>query len=157
MPPMPLPAVTLWTGLYTITRPAAAPGVMLDLPQGLPITISVAGRALTTDGMTLMIDRSGPVEVSFVTDRSTCDLYVAVFYELVERMGSLVYTERLTLLGDQPEWTIPGDTITTGVMYTVRAQCLYGGFTALAQGSLQERDLPISVGYLDSGVFTVMP
>jgi hypothetical protein len=154
-PPMPLPAVGLSTGLYTIATPSA--GLALDLPQGLPITITVAGTALTTDGMTLAIDRSGPIDVNFVTDRATCDLYVATFYELVEQAGALVYTERMNLLGTEPQWTIPGDTITTGVMYTVRAQCIRGGYPMLAAGDLTERTLPVHVGYLDSGVFTVMP
>ena len=51
--------------------------------------------------------------------------------------------------------TIPAGVFTTGKTYSIRAHCYRGGFPGLASGDFSQRDLPLSVGYLDSGVFTV--
>ncbi|HSD89935.1 MAG TPA: hypothetical protein VLB44_20530, partial [Kofleriaceae bacterium] len=51
--------------------------------------------------------------------------------------------------------TIPHDVLVAGKMYTIRAHCIQGGYPMISTGNLQERDLPLSIGYLDSGAFTV--
>jgi hypothetical protein len=146
----------LYAGLYSVAEPEA--GQMFDLPQGLPITISLDGRALTMDGMTVTMDRTKAVEISFGLDRDACDMYSVALYELVDNgAGTFVFTGRVAMNGDAPSFTIPGDLFATGVPYTMRAVCQLGGIPNLAAGDLVTRQWPLHIGYLDSGVFTVAP
>ena len=44
-----------------------------------------------------------------------------------------------------------------GSTYTLRTICIQGGYPDAAIGDLRKRELPIAVGYLDGGLFTVTP
>jgi hypothetical protein len=156
LPPGAVNPSTLYAGLYSVVTPA--PGLVFDLPQGLPITVSLAGRALTSDGMTVTLDRTKAVEISFGLDREACDMYGVSIYELVDNgAGTFVHTGRVAINGVTPSFTIPGDLFTTGVPYTMRAVCQLGGVPNLLEGDLVTRAWPLHIGYLDSGVFTVAP
>ena len=149
-----LPAVNLYAGLYTVGSPATT---TYDLPQGLPLIVTLAGGALTTDGMMVTLDRSRPVEISVTTDRQACDFYGYTLYELVMQGTGTAYAARGSFATDGPSIRVPGDVFAVGVPYTIRVVCQLGGFPAFDEGDFTMRDLPTSVGYLDSGVFTVMP
>jgi len=68
---------------------------------------------------------------------------------------ALTYEIRYAAVSDQTAVTIPNDVFEAGKLYTVRAHCVQGGFPMIGAGNFLLRDLPVSVGYLDSGVFTV--
>ena len=146
----------LYAGMYSIVTPT--PAMVFDLPQGLPITVSLDGRALTTDGLSVTLDRTKAVEISVGLDRDACDLYGVTIYELVDNgAGTFVFTGRVAINGATPTFTVPGDLFTAGVPYTMRAVCQLGGIPNLVDGDLVTRSWPMHIGYLDSGVFTVAP
>jgi hypothetical protein len=51
---------------------------------------------------------------------------------------------------------IPNDVFVAGKTYMIRGHCLVDGFPGLATGDFTQRQLPLSLGYLDGGIFTVM-
>jgi hypothetical protein len=153
-PPGAISPTTLYAGMYSVVTPT--PAMELDLPQGLPLLVTLAGTALTADGQVVSYDRTKAFDISFVLDRQACDLYSISVYELVDNgAGTFVYTGRATMSGDAPLFTVPGDLLAAGSFYTLRAQCQLGGLPGLATGDLVPRSWPLHVGYFDSGVFQV--
>jgi hypothetical protein len=147
---------TLYSGLYSVATPS--PAQVFDLPQGLPLLVTIAGTALTSDGQLVTIDRAKSVDLSFVLDREACDLYGVTVYELVDNgAGTFVHTQRVAITGVVPQYTVPGDLFEPGKFYTLRAVCQLGGTPGFATGDLVTRAWPLNVGYLDSGVFQVNP
>jgi hypothetical protein len=149
-----LPA-TLYAQLYEYVLPTA--GVTADVPAGLPITISINSTPLVTDGMTITIDPTMQVDISFQTDTSApCTLYQMQLFDLVNTGGTaLANTLVFGATGVAADFKIPPDPFVVGHHYALRGICLSGGFPTLATGDLSNRALPLSVGYLDGGVFTV--
>jgi hypothetical protein len=140
--------------MYSVLNPT--PAMVFDLPQGLPILVTLAGTALTSDGQILSFDRTKAVEISFVLDRQACDLYSITAYELVDNgAGTFVHTTRVGMSSTTAQFTVPGDLFESGKFYTLRAQCQQGGLPGLATGDLVTRQWPLHVGYFDSGVFQV--
>jgi hypothetical protein len=156
-PPGAAGATTLYAGMYSIDAPGT--GQVYDLPQGLPLIVTLGGTALTTDGQILTIDRTKSIEVSYVLDReNACDLYGLAIYELRDNgAGTYVYVGRVAMNGLEPQFTIPGELFESGTFYTLRAVCQLGGVPGLATGDLVTRSWPMHVGYLDSGVIQVSP
>lgn len=150
-----LPAQLL-AGLYQIVQPTA--GLVLDLPAGLPEVISIDNRPLSSDGA--MIPKpTQPVRVTFASSITNNTLYMVSLLELVPNAAdtALVAKSVLASTGLKPEFTLPPDLFVPGKLYVLRAVCVQGGYPSAADGDLRARTLPIAVGYLDSGVFTVMP
>jgi hypothetical protein len=148
----------LAAGLYTVDLHTAGTPQTFDLPQGLPLLVTVDGRALTADGAVLQLDRTRGVEVSIVTDREACDVYGLNLYELVDNgAGTFVPVIRGALLGSTAQFLIPGDLFETDRPYVFRAMCQLGGLPGLATGDLVTRQWPVHVGYFDGGVFQVSP
>lgn len=156
-PPGATGPTTLYSGMYTVDTPAA--GQVYDLPQGLPLLVTLGGTALTTDGQVMTIDRSKSIDVSFVLDReNSCDLYSIIVYALVDGgAGTFVYQTRSVIQGVTPQFTVPGELFENGTFYTLRAQCQLGGLPNLATGDLVTRSWPVNVAYFDSGVIQVGP
>ena len=143
-------------GLYQIVLPTA--NQVLDLPAGLPELITIDNRPLSTDGA--MIPKPTlPVRVTFASSITTNTLYAVTLYELVPNTANtaLVHKQVLSTTALVPELTLPPEIFETGKFYVLRATCVQGGYPAAAEGDLRERSLPIAVGFLDSGVFSVMP
>ncbi len=153
-PALALP-VTLSAGLQQTIRPMA--GSTIDMPAALPVLVLVASTPLNSDGLTVTIDPNRSVKLGLVADRATCDFYQFNVHELVPNTSNdaLVGKNVLAALGPPGDITIPAGVFTTGKTYSIRAHCYRGGFPGIASGDLSQRDLPLSVGYLDSGVFTV--
>lgn len=149
-----LPAVTLTALLNTIT-PVPTDGMPRDFSSCLPTSVAVQGATLITDGLTVTIDRSRPVMVSFIADRTDADLYGITLLEVVSNAGVATLVPRFESIDQKPSWTVPGDVFEPGKVYTMRASCARGGYPGLTTGDFERRELPVSNGFLDSGVFTV--
>src|SRR5678815_2351327 len=95
--------------MYTVDAPGT--GQVYDLPQGLPLIVTLGGTALTTDGQILTIDRTKSIEASYVLDReNACDMYGLTIYELRDNgAGTYVYVGRVAINGLEPQFTIPGE------------------------------------------------
>lgn len=151
-----MPAIDLHAGLYQHVQPTA--GMTLDLPAGLPEVITMDGKPLSTDGLTIAPPTKA-VTVSFVAGVTTNTLYQIQLFEIGPNMGNtaLVQTLKLTATGLEPQLTLPPDLFVAGKTYNLRAICIQGGYPGIADGDFTKRELPIAVGYLDGGVFTVTP
>jgi hypothetical protein len=148
-------ASTLRAGMYEVAEPLAA--TTFDLPAGLPALVSIGSQPLNTDNVTVTLEAGKSVQVSLTADRTANTFHQFNVYELTPNAGNtaLVQTLRYVALATDAEATIPGNVFTTGGKYFVRGHCIKGGYPMFAIGNLRARDLPYSVGYLDSGWFTV--
>jgi hypothetical protein len=156
-PALALP-VTASTGLYQLVQPTA--GMTLDLPAGLPITITMGDTTLTTDGATVTVDPTKAVPVSFVSDVADNTLFQLQLFELVPNATTgataLTYLQKLGASSSNgPSFLLPPELFEVGKTYVLRAVCIQGGFTTISTGDLTNRSLPQAVGYMDSAVFTV--
>lgn len=156
-PPALMLPITLHAGLNQYVEPAA--GTTIDVPAGLPVLVLVNDTPLTSDGLTVTIDPNRAVKLALVADRPGSSFYQFNIHELVPNDAmpatALVQKNVFAAIGPPGDITIPAGVFTTGKIYSIRAHCYRGGFPGLASGDLSQRDLPLSVGYLDSGVFTV--
>jgi hypothetical protein len=156
VPSLNLPA-TLYAGLNEYDEPKA--GLVLDQAAGLPVLVSINGMPLTSDGASVTIDRTRPVELSLVADRPMNTFYQFVVYELVPNTAAppnaLDLKPVLSANTPNTQVKIPADVFTSGTVYAIRAHAIQGGYPRISEGNLQERSLPFAIGYLDSGVFTV--
>jgi len=152
-----LPA-TLYSQLYQLAKPTGT--TTLDLPAGLPITITMNGTPLTSDNMMVTVDPNKAVDVSFQADVVTNTLYQLQLFELVPNLPTaptaLVLQTKIGVSGSKPQFKLPAELFAPGKSYVLRAICISGGFPGIAQGDLRTRTFPQSVGYLDGGVFQVV-
>ena len=147
---------TLSAGLYQIVAPT--PMMTLDLPAGLPELISLDSQTLSSDGV--MIPRpTKALTASFLTGPATITLYQMQLYELVPNMAgtALDYKVVFAVTATTNQFIFPPEAFEPGKSYTLRAIAVNGGYPSVADGDLTVRTLPLAVGYMDSGVFTVMP
>jgi hypothetical protein len=144
-------------GMFQLVFPTA--GMALDLPAGLPITLTMNGTPLTTDGATMTVDPAKAVSVSFVADAQNNTLFQLQLFELVPNSQTaptaLVYLQRLGASGSKPEFLLPPELFEVGKTYVLRAICIQGGFPTLGMGDLTNRMPPQAVSFLDGAVFTV--
>jgi hypothetical protein len=154
-PAAPLMPTTLYAGIYSYD--VAAPDLTFDLPQGLPLLLSIDGRALTADGTTVTIDRTRAFEVGFTLDREdACDFYGLRIDELVDTGGGVLgRVPRLQINGLEPRWRVPNAELATGAMYVMQAQCSLGGTPNFATGDFVTRSWPLHGAYFDGAVFVV--
>lgn len=149
--------VTPQTGLFQLVEPTD--GMTLDLPAGLPITITMADTALTTDGVTMTVDPAKAVPVSFQADVVDNTVYQLQLFELVPNAATgataLAYHQTLGATGTKSSFLLPPELFEVGKTYVLRAICIQGGFPTLDTGDLTNRAPPQAVGFLDSAVFTV--
>lgn len=151
--------ITLVAGIaQVLDLGVTAAGTPIDLPVGVPQTISIDGVALITDGLTVPTPVLAPV-VTFTADRADNALYELVVFEIAPNMDMTAFTKAvvITLNSTEPSFTIPPELLATGKMYTLRATTFGGGFPTLPAGDLTNRSLPFSRAYYESGVFTVTP
>lgn len=155
IPALALP-VTLAAGMFERAEPA--PALALALPAGLPELISIDGKPLSTDGLTIPRPTS-PVVVTFVTDVQQNTLYQLELVELVPNMAGTAIEQWkvITVFAVTPQLTVPVDAFKPGSHYTIRAITIKGGYPKIGTGDLAARDLPVATSFLDSGVFQVTP
>ena len=145
------------TGMFQLAFPTA--GMALSLPAGLPITLTMSGTPLTTDGVMMTVDPAKAVDVSFVADVPANTAYQLQLFELVPNSQTaptaLVYQQKLGATGSKPEFLLPPELFEVGKTYVLRAICIQGGFPTLGMGDLTNRMPPQAVSFLDGAVFTV--
>jgi hypothetical protein len=137
-------------------RAILAPGLAMKLPAGLPSKIAIGGTLLETDGA--MISKPArAVEVTFSTDAEPSTLYQLQLFKLVPNTANtmLQLEQKVLAMGAAPRFVLPPDLFEGGALYTLRAAAIQGGFPGAAAGDLTQRELPIAVSFLDSGVFQV--
>ena len=138
---------------------AVAAGLDLDTSAPLPINVSLNGTQLLTDGATLPIPLSHSVVLALEQDTSTPALYYQFSVtELDLNAGATAYVShiRYVALATDKTVTLPNDVFQDGKTYVIRVVAIVGGFPSFAEGDLTNRQLPLSQGYLDAGIFTVM-
>lgn len=147
--------VTLRGALYQVVTPA--PGMMLTLPAGLPEAITLDGRPLSTDG--LMVARPTVALTATFVVPTPCTLYQLQLLDILPTPDATALEVRnvLAQTATMPSFFVPPEALEPGHTYTLRAVCIAGSYPQLAGGDLATRDLPLAVGYFDSGVFTVTP
>jgi len=151
-------AIGLVTQVHTLREPGD--GTAADSPTfdaGLPTMVTLGATPLTTDGLQVADDPTTPLVVTFVADKPDNTLYQVQVLESALAMDGTTLTLHniFSYTGVAPTLTLPANTLVAGHTYRLRAVCIAGGYPALASGDLTQRDLPLSVGLLDSGVFTV--
>lgn len=148
--------VQLAAGMNQFIEPSA--GYTIDLPAGLPELISLDGKPLSTDGLSLARP-SKFVEVTFVSDADTATFYSVQIFDLLPNAAGTGLEPRLVAAAaaDKPSFALPPETFLAGHTYTIRALVTVGGYPKIADGDFTTRSLPLAQSYLDSGVFTVTP
>jgi hypothetical protein len=72
-------------------------------------------------------------------------------------MTNALVSKRVVLAtGVRPELVLPPELFEVGKTYHLRASVTLGGYPALADGDLTERELPVAIASMDSGVFMVV-
>jgi hypothetical protein len=155
----PIP-VTLFAGMnqFLDLSPAVAPLPELTLEAGLPVTISIGGIPLLTDGQ-MIAKPTKFVEVTFQADKPTATLFNLQVFDLLPNMAATALDYHLVLAAasSEPKFELSPDTFQVGHSYTLRALCTSGGYPGVAAGDFQTRTLPLSQSFLDSAVFAVTP
>jgi hypothetical protein len=152
--------VQLFAGLNQFMEPSAA--VPLDQPAGLPELISLDGKPLSTDGLTIAAPTKF-VEVEVVVDppagAPAASLYLVQLFDLVANAAgtALEYRFAGSAASTEPKVHLPPELFVAGHTYTLRAIAQVGGLPDVATGDTVTRTLPMAQGFLDSGVFKVMP
>jgi hypothetical protein len=139
---------------YTFADPAS--GMTLDLPAGMPDLISLAGAPLNVDGMTVVIDPTKGVAVDIVPDAAVNTLYQIQIDELVSDGVTVKRKPVANVRGPDKNFVLPPWYFLVNHTYKITASCIVGGYPNAATGDLATFALPMSVGQLDSAVFTVV-
>lgn len=155
-PAAPMLPLELRAGLFQYALPTA--GLVLDLPAGLPEVITLDSKPLSTDGLTIAKPTKA-VTVTFVAGTAADTFYQLQLFEIVPNPAgtALIQKTVVGLSALHPTFTLPPDVLVAGHTYNLRAICVRGGYPAFSEGDLTKRELPMAVGYLDGGVFTVTP
>ena len=144
--------VTLTASLWSYVD-ASATSATFD--AGLPTTINIGATQLTTDGQTVMVDATKPIEITFLPDQSMNTLFTARIDELVVNGTAVDRHTIFTGVSTERTFDLPSDQLVSGHTYVIDAGCIQGGYTQAASGNLQTFAFPLSFSQLDSGVFTV--
>ncbi|MGE0547794.1 MAG: hypothetical protein AB7O24_26595 [Kofleriaceae bacterium] len=156
MPPA-KPVLTLQAGLQQFVTPSA--GLTLDLPAGLPESIVFNGVPLTQDGLTVPTPTTA-VTVTFLSNIIENTMYRIDVNEYIVNETATGYdvARRITFTSVEPRFVIPPEVFQPGDhLYVVRAHCVQGGHPTFDDGDITNRALPLTIGFLDSGVFQVGP
>jgi hypothetical protein len=152
-------AVALFAVMNEFVTPA--PGLAITEPAPLPITVTLAGKLLLTDGATLARP-SDFVEVTFQTETKAYTLYQLELIDLVPNATATGIDEHTVLLATgsgtdrDPTFSLPPELFELGHSYTLRVFTIAGSFPNAATGDFQTRQLPVSQSWVDSAVFTVV-
>ncbi len=165
MGPMGMPTpITLFAGMNQFIEPTA--GASLELPAGLPQSITLDGVLLAPDGL-MIKPPTRFVDVSFAVDTPMLasgpapgpTIYELDVFDLVANSAATALERHLMLaaLSDAPKFALPPELFQAGHSYSLRAVADLGGFPTVDQGNFLNRQLPLAQAYLDGGVVTVMP
>ncbi|MCW5804535.1 MAG: hypothetical protein KIT31_19345 [Deltaproteobacteria bacterium] len=148
--------VTLFAQMFEKHEPS--PALALKLPAGLPELISIGDLPLSIDGLAIPAPARA-VTASFVVSPAANTLYQLQVLDLVPNAAETALELKVvySTAGGAPRFTLPPEVFVPGHSYTLRAISVAGGHPGLADGDLSQRQLPVAVAFMDSGVFTVMP
>jgi hypothetical protein len=151
-------ATTLTAQLYTIAEPGSS-ALTFDMAAGLPINIRANEVPLSTDGMTVALDLTKPVEVDAILDQPGSTLYFVALVEVALSMDGMA-VEKKTIVdaittGD-PKVRFPQEYFQVDHYYYFDFRSMKGGYTNAAAGDLQTLELPYTVARADSAVFQVV-
>lgn len=157
--------ITLSAGMNQFFDPAHATD--LELPAGLPQTITLFGNVLLTTDTVMVKLPTKFVDVSFTVDTPMLatgpapspTLYELEMFDLVVNPTGTALERQLVLaaVSDVPKFALPPELFQAGHRYSLRAITDLGGFPTIDQGNFLDRQLPLAQSYLDGGVFTVTP
>jgi len=148
-------ALGLAAGEQTFTTPGA--NLTVDLPAGLPVTISLGTTLLASDNTTVPLDTTKYAHITMVNDRPSATFVSAQVYEVtVDTMGvpSVKFVIEAAA-SDPAALVLPPNVLAVGHMYVILAITHVGGYPNLATGDLATTAPPLHVAYNYSGVFTV--
>jgi hypothetical protein len=147
--------LALNAGLETIVAPSTT--LTLDMPAGLPQSISIADHPLATDNDTITIDRSKYVHFTMVNDRDNSTFLQIALYDLTSDGVTVTQTLVIDALAIDPtQLVLPPDAFVMGHTYVVEALTHQSGWPNAATGDFSTQALPFYIGYAYSGTFTVM-
>jgi hypothetical protein len=107
--------------------------------------------------MTVTLDLTKPVTLQIDQDTNSAPtLYQFNVYNMVLDAPSNSWIPHVAYVAQTTANTVvlPSDVFVDGNVYMIRGETLVGGFPGIATGDLTMRQLPLSVGYLDGGIFT---
>jgi hypothetical protein len=152
VPPEGSQPVPLYAGLSSVAE--AVDGAPANLSAPIPTSIAIGATQLDTDNVVVPIDRARPVEITATFDRAEPGVFVASLYALVEEPGGYRKVLRADLLSTEPVWRVPAEIFDGGTDYFIRVLGYTAGFPGIATGDMTIVP-PLTVGYLDSGLFRV--
>jgi hypothetical protein len=156
--------ITLFAGMNQFFDPAHATD--LELPAGLPRTITFGDVLLTSDIVTVkpptkFVDVSFTIDTPMLTSgpAPSPTIYELDVFDLVVNPTAMALERQLVLaaVSDAPKFALPPELFQAGHRYSLRAVADLGGFPMIDQGNFLDRQLPLAQSYLDGGVLTVMP
>ena len=151
--------ISVNAGLESIVAPAT--GLTLDMPAGLPQSISMLTTTgmtpLSTDGAMVTLDRTKYVTFSMLNDRAASTFVQIALYDLTSDGTTATQTLVIDALAVDPtQLVLPPDVFIANHTYVVEAITHQGGWPNAATGDFSTQALPFYIGYAYSGTFTVM-
>ncbi|HEY4177288.1 MAG TPA: hypothetical protein VGM90_10665 [Kofleriaceae bacterium] len=148
---------SLLAALYQLAAPRD--NLTLDMPVGMPESISLDGTPLSSDGITIAKPTS-VVTCSFQVPPTPMNtLYRLELYELVPNTATpptgLDHKIVVDITSDKPTMFIPPEMFADGKTYTIRAIVTAGDYPGVNSGDLSTRELDQAGAIMESGVFTV--
>jgi hypothetical protein len=145
--------VPLGAGMYRVQVDGMSSST---IAAPLPIAIRLNSMLLNTDGMSVSLDLTKPIEIKADLDKTTAPTVYSVGVDEVLANGSRKRVVSATAL-DTTKLLLPATFFEVGKSYVIQYQTYDGGYPNVGSGDLQNLALPFSTAYLDSGVFTVTP
>lgn len=152
--------VSLLASLAQFGEPSQITAV--TMPAGLATTIRADQNLLTTDGASVKLDLTKPIEVDAIVDMPSNTAYELVLTELgLDVTGASPVLTRTILLDafttstGMPVFKVPPELFTVGKSYILTVRIYSGGFTDPTSGDLTVVSLPYATSAVDSAVFKV--
>jgi hypothetical protein len=152
--------ITLLASLAQYGEPSQLTSI--TMPAGLATTIRADQNLLTTDGASVKLDLTKPVEVDAIVDMPSNTLYEMTLTELgLDITGSTpvvtrkIVLDAITTSTEMPVFKVPPDLFTVGNSYFITVRIYQGGFTDPQSGDLTLVELPYGSSAVDSAVFKV--
>jgi hypothetical protein len=148
---------SMMAALYQLSAPRD--GITLDMPVGMPESITLDGMPLSSDGVTIARPTK-PAICSFQVPPTPMNtLYRLELYELVPNTAmpptGLDHKLVVEITSDKAEMFIPPEMFADGKTYTIRAIVVAGDYPGVNSGDLSTRELDQAGAFMESGVFTV--
>lgn len=149
-------SITLGAQIETLVDPAAVS--VLDLPAPLAELISIDGKQLNMDGLSIALDVTATHTVDVITETSpAASLYTLDVVELVTVGTALQRKEILNAVAVAPTFTLPPGVFQSGHTYVLAFGASSGGFPNAMSGDLDTFTMPYTFSSVDSGAFQVTP